>query len=244
MQQVLRKQVLSGASKAIWPTDMRCCVHTNLAAQQRRLFIMKSCRWIATLGVWRLYSRQLFARYLSLQRIIQVSFALLIIGTAFVLATLYDGGIVLHHWLTILLLVILAALMAVIIRHLWSDSKREQVERQHILQPGPTSFAGIPVSHLGQVARSIYISQTATRAVSATQELEQSFVPQTQIPATFPFPETPMPVPATPLIRVLETIDLSSTNIKHFLDTKPHASLTISRDIVKRERRQNMIRPE
>jgi hypothetical protein len=31
---------------------------------------------------------------------------------------------------------------------------------------------------------------------------------------------TPMPVPPTPLIRVLETIDLSSTNVEHFLDIK------------------------
>ncbi|QBD80876.1 hypothetical protein EPA93_34870 [Ktedonosporobacter rubrisoli] len=35
------------------------------------------------------------------------------------------------------------------------------------------------------------------------------------IPATPYFPETPMP--STPLIRVLETIDLSSSDVEHFL---------------------------
>ncbi len=34
-------------------------------------------------------------------------------------------------------------------------------------------------------------------------------------PVMQPFPDTPMPAPS--LIRVLETIDLSSTNIEHFL---------------------------
>ena len=33
-----------------------------------------------------------------------------------------------------------------------------------------------------------------------------------------PAPETPMP--EAPLIRVLETFDLSSTNVEHFLDSK------------------------
>jgi hypothetical protein len=37
-----------------------------------------------------------------------------------------------------------------------------------------------------------------------------------QAPGSLNFPETP--VPATPLIRVLETIDLSSSNVKHFID--------------------------
>jgi hypothetical protein len=36
------------------------------------------------------------------------------------------------------------------------------------------------------------------------------------------FPETPMP--ATPLIRVLETIDLSSTSVEHFLEEEKQTS--------------------
>jgi len=35
-------------------------------------------------------------------------------------------------------------------------------------------------------------------------------------------PETPVPaIPSTPLVRVLETIDLSSTNVEHFLEHDP-----------------------
>ncbi len=37
-----------------------------------------------------------------------------------------------------------------------------------------------------------------------------------QQPALLPFPDTPMP--ATPLIRVLDTIDLSSSEVEHFLN--------------------------
>lgn len=41
---------------------------------------------------------------------------------------------------------------------------------------------------------------------------------------TMTFPDTPMP--ATPLIRVLETIDLSSTNVEHFLEMADRAERT------------------
>lgn len=52
-------------------------------------------------------------------------------------------------------------------------------------------------------------------------------IPQTTLPpqneeleqqiTQFEFPETP--VPATPLIRVMETIDLSSSDVEHFIHT-------------------------
>lgn len=42
-------------------------------------------------------------------------------------------------------------------------------------------------------------------------------------PVLLEFPATPMP--ATPLIRVLETIDLSTTNIEHFIDPQPSATV-------------------
>jgi hypothetical protein len=57
------------------------------------------------------------------------------------------------------------------------------------------------------------------------------------VPVTRPlFPATPMP--STPLVRVLETIDLSSTDIEHFLDINqpaaqnmPDSQLELSSDV-------------
>jgi len=51
--------------------------------------------------------------------------------------------------------------------------------------------------------------------------------PRTELPQQPPmaldFPETPMP--ATPLIRVLETIDLSTSNVEHFITPPPSTQL-------------------
>lgn len=61
---------------------------------------------------------------------------------------------------------------------------------------------------LGKVQRVLEFHHSKEVTLSYAQQLWQSQ----------PAPETPMP--EAPLIRVLETIDLSSSNIEHFLDSK------------------------
>ncbi len=73
--------------------------------------------------------------------------------------------------------------------------------------PVPTRFSLI---------EQYWSASPAPAATSPTLEETQTSRHQ-QPDSTIPFPTTPMP--ATPVIRVLDTIDLSSTNIEHFLDT-------------------------
>jgi hypothetical protein len=56
------------------------------------------------------------------------------------------------------------------------------------------------------------VSTTTSPTPEGTQPIQHQ-----QPDNAMSFPTTPMP--ATPVIRVLETIDLSSTDIEHFLDT-------------------------
>jgi len=48
------------------------------------------------------------------------------------------------------------------------------------------------------------------------------------------FPETPMP--ATPLIRVLETIDLSTMDIEHFISDVPQTETTLQASLPQDEK--------
>lgn len=74
--------------------------------------------------------------------------------------------------------------------------------------------------------RKYHTSTTITpRAIGGSSAPEKS-----QQQSLFNFPETP--VPSTPLIRVLETIDLSSTDVEHFINT-PLAILPIIETPVK-----------
>jgi Ca2+/Na+ antiporter len=62
-------------------------------------------------------------------------------------------------------------------------------------------------------------TSTTPRTVSPSQneEARQRTAEPAQQVALFEFPETPMP--STPLIRVMETIDLSSSDVEHFIHT-------------------------
>ncbi len=89
-------------------------------------------------------------------------------------------------------------------------------------------LANIAVISILTLMRLFFDQRQFIRQQAHEQPIQSSSTPQQQpaIP-TLPFPDTPMP--ATPLIRVLETIDLSSTNVEHFLTIKnqpPSASST------------------
>lgn len=216
--QIGQHQHLHGASRAIWPISARRCVHTDRVAQRRRVCIMTGIGWVHTLEDWRMRNAQLAAQHLTFNRITQISLVFLALGSAFVLSAIYDWGMLLNHWVTFVLFALLCILTTLGIGYLRTGSKQEQQDLQMFNRPGISSFAGIPKSQMGQSVQSLSSLESGPT------------IPQTQAPGIFTFPDTPMPIPATPLVRVLETIDLSSTNVKHFLDIKPHPSLTGHRE--------------
>ncbi len=78
----------------------------------------------------------------------------------------------------------------------------------------------VSVSRVAQLRRTLLLLIDALlrfmesrQGTSVRVQQQVSYVWQEQ-----PAPETPMP--EAPLIRVLETFDLSSTNVEHFLDSK------------------------
>lgn len=206
-------QLHRGASKAIWPITAQHYVHTNRAAQQRRLIIMTGISWIDMLGLLRIQALYLVSRYLTFNRLMQGGFVFVCIGIAFVLSAIYDWAMLLTHWVTFVLFASLCVLTTAIIDYLRIEQKRSMRHSVKPFMPAPkSSFAGIPASQPSQPLKALNHSQSH---------------PQTQAPALFSFPDTPMP--ATPLVRVLETIDLSSTNVKHFLDIKSQTTGSITR---------------
>ncbi len=77
----------------------------------------------------------------------------------------------------------------------------------------------VSVSRTAQLRRSVLLLVDALLRVMVPRQRKPISVPQMQqVWQEQPAPETPMP--EAPLIRVLETFDLSSTNVEHFLDSK------------------------
>jgi hypothetical protein len=71
------------------------------------------------------------------------------------------------------------------------------------------------------VVTSRLLSYEMSHSAAPVPSFHSTHQAQSDLPAAplLEFPETP--VPATPLIRVLETIDLSASNVEHFLGTPP-----------------------
>jgi len=77
----------------------------------------------------------------------------------------------------------------------------------------------VSVSRIAQLRRSLLLFIDALLHVMV--ERKRTSMPVQQVQHMWqeqPAPETPMP--EAPLIRILETFDLSSTNVEHFLDSK------------------------
>jgi hypothetical protein len=119
---------------------------------------------------------------------LRIAFSLCVAGLALLLGLFYS-------WTMLLILSLICATITLIMIHLLVDEQtpsRRDIERTHML-------SALPVSVI----------------TSPTLE-DTPLIQQHQPGEAMPFPTTPMPV--TPFLRVLETIDLSSTNIEHFLD--------------------------
>ncbi len=74
----------------------------------------------------------------------------------------------------------------------------------------------VSVSRTAQLRRSLVLLIDALLQIMVSRQ--RTPTPVQQVWQEQPAPETPMP--EAPLIRVLETFDLSSTDVEHFLDSK------------------------
>lgn len=230
---------LQGASKvsrAVWPERIRWNLATGKAAQWRRAMmirwfhqsgkqqprksrVIRDCKKVAPSHSWRIRSLMFHTH-----RRVALSLPIVSILLAVCLW---------QHWYVQLMLAALCTTANILILHLlFNDAApvppalagRSPVSlfrSAHTAPPGKPSTVGTSRDQSGSHDQSV--SYRASKSVDRLNSKPLvAGKPQNKRPLpSMTFPDTPMP--ATPLIRVLETIDLSSTNVEHFLELAERA---------------------
>lgn len=211
------RQYTTSLSNAAWPYEVRRCIATNKAAQGRRLIIMKGLWWQSTdTGAQDLEDYQdqdapdvsQDSRSVSMLTLLrqQIMTAFLIAGIALVMFVLYQ-------WSTMLLLVVIGAVTCIVTFRLLLDSKQSYPAEQTI--------------------QAVQVEEEQAESVVTAEVTEVEETPGVEEP-TFIFPDTPMP--SSPLIRVLETIDLSTSNVEHFIKTSEHSAVSPKKHVEEKAR--------
>ncbi|HEY4388250.1 MAG TPA: hypothetical protein VGN34_27690 [Ktedonobacteraceae bacterium] len=235
--QLLQLEACS-VSRALWPPEVRRCVSTGKAAQSRRLLIMNGI-YLANIKVKkqrRCTHCNRMVEYVSYVKMVQQAYPAcyspykqifyLSIASVLFVAGISLAILIVHHWSLVLLLAVVWLATAYITSRLLASD-------MHLLRRMfgmlPRLFHSLSLWSTVEIRNvTSFLQRSATlyrspnpQSRPATQS-GQSFttVPRSFRPAQFP--ETPMP--ATPLIRVLETIDLSSSSVEHFLEEEKQTS--------------------
>jgi hypothetical protein len=190
----------SGVSHALWPSQMRRSPATAKIAQRRRLMLLKGTWWFRKPR--QLQNKQQVKKLVEFQSALPIYLLYTTLAISLLVVGVLLAMFVLHPWpITLLLVLVWTATIMLTIR-LWYTclymtlaARRVRRETKHQ-----------PIQPLPPIAK--------------THPLH----PASTIPVTRPLPPSrpgflATPIPSTPLIRILETIDLSSTNIEHFLDS-------------------------
>jgi len=221
--QLLQQQACS-VSRALWPAEVRHCISTGKAAQSRRLLIMNGI-YLATIQVKRprrCAHCQRAIEYVQYVKIVHhvypahsvlykqafylsLAFALLAAGVSLTLV---------YHWSQALLLVVVWLATAFVTSQLLASDmrllRRVCATLRHLVHA-----VSLRVVIQGQAIISFLHCRTL-------KQTKRPLIKGSRVFMSMQFPETPMP--ATPLIRVLETIDLSSTSVEHFLEEEKQTS--------------------
>ncbi|MBE3558254.1 MAG: hypothetical protein IMW89_03405 [Ktedonobacteraceae bacterium] len=209
---------------------MQRCISTNKAAQGRRLIIMKGLWWPSTQpGAQEVedYREQVQSSLNQTQIGVHARRQLV---TALLAASIVLAVYALYQWSMSLLLVVTGMALCAIAFHLlvssnralplMSDQERAITAITHNAAPASLAESGSEQmssdarTENGETAKRSENTKSTERSGETTQtgEIEQALA--------LDFPQTPMPsMPSSPLIRVLETIDLSSSDVEHFIKT-------------------------
>lgn len=210
-----------GGSKAIWPTPVRSCVATDKAAQRRRRFIMTGGGWLAFLRMRYSERRHLLHALATMPRALQVRIAFVVGGCTLLLVLLSHWNNLLNHRIVLAALVGCCVSLVLVAVYLKFEHYRVQRQRSTAAEKfaAPETqaagtqpiAAGVPGAHLG----------FSLRALTRHTQVQQ--------PAHFITSQEAVPPAATsPRVRVLETVDLSSVNVPHFIDTTSFKALAAS----------------
>lgn len=207
-------------SSALWPSQMRRYLATGKFAQQRRLMIIKGVWWFRK--SWPPQQKQTIKQLLAFQSTFRIYLLYTTLAIAFLVVGVLLAMVMLHPWPVTLLLVLLWIVTTVLTMRLWYAclhmslaARRAANHTVHATLPLPLkrTVSQLPQAPAKSQPKQPFPPIAKTRPLSLDRSIDQP------VPHTRPlFPATPMP--PTPLVRVLETIDLSSTNVEHFLETK------------------------
>jgi len=211
------KQYTGSVSKAVWPSNIRRCV--AIGKGRRRMMILK--RFLLIHRLRTPYFLHTFDK-------IQVFCKRLLTTcscTIHVIIVVVAGDIVqmlcmLYHWPILLVLTVICTTTTLIVIHL-AASNMQKTHEYSYLSKNKFKVIGIRKEERRLIESKLADSPLAS--VLYTGHEDEEFEHQSAIVS---FPDTPMP--KTPLIRVMETINLSSTEGEHFsaLQDRPAAKPT------------------
>ena len=193
----------SGVSKAIWPTYKRRRVATGRIAQIRRTIIGVITDWMHSYQV--IYGRycQVLSQHVTIAHATQCSITVLATTIIMTMSLLYD-------WSLPLVFIALCMMMTIIMmQFLLINAQQVDTNTSIPIDKQRSTNKQLATEVPPPIATSLPVTDQEIKAGKASGY------------PTLSFPDTPMP--ATPLIRILETIDLSSTNVEHFIDSQKQA---------------------
>ena len=217
-------QNVSVVSKAVCPANVRHSVALGKTAQQRRLFVMFAARFFSAVSCF--FSRYMpaFVLHTAIVRFVKVFFLLFLLSDGvFLCIALYKQFLLLNKWVLFALLSVLLAiaLVCLLFDEIIACCKSTAYKNRYASRSLMTEY-GYMSSRVPSIPWGY--------EVPLSRPYTLQYFPDTPRP-TFPSPSLSSqgymqggpPEQDRPLIRVLETIDMSSTNIEHFLDSEPSA---------------------
>ncbi len=198
------KQYTGGVSKAVWPSSIRR--HLATSKGRRRMLLLK--RFLMLYKMPKIYLLHKFDKARYLCKILLTGCACTIHVIIIVIASdIIQMLCILHSWPTLFVMSVVCTTTMLTVIHLMSNNMEKYHEYAFVFK---NKFKAIG---LRRQKRCLIESRLADcpqasnppKEESADEEIKQDSV-------EIAFPDTPMPT--TPLIRVMETINFSSSEIE------------------------------
>jgi hypothetical protein len=193
----------SGVSHALWPSQVRRCLATGKIAQRRRLMIIKGVWWFRKPR--QLQNKQLVKKLVEFQSTFRIYLLYTTLAISLLVVGILLAMFVLHPWPITILLVLLWVVTTALTMRLWYTCLYMTLTAPRAaMRIAMRTAKRMPKRQLPTIAKTRPLPPMHTVPVTRPQLVTRPSFPST-------------PIPPTPLVRVLETIDLSTTSVEHFL---------------------------
>jgi hypothetical protein len=204
------KQYTGSVSKAVWPSSIRRYVATGKG--RRRMMILKHLLMLYKMQ--RLCLRHKFDKTRCFCKGLLAGCSCSIHVIIIVIASdVVQMVCILYSWPILLMMTVVCAATMLIIVHLMSNGKQKYHEYGFLFK---NKFKIIQLRREKRCLIESRLANAPQASISSSTEDEDEEIEQESVGSSFP--DTPMP--RTPLIRVMETIDLSSSKTEYLPDFK------------------------